>query len=163
MKINMPVAAPRIYEPNDNVAIIYLATNRAMFQILDNNVRQQTLLAIGRKYHIKFSADEQTEFLNSPIIGAPICQLKQYDSQYMDWAIRPDRPGIPYDGNDCQLSDWILESRRAQQQLNNLPLRIIIKADKDLEYPFLKRIIAILQNQQVNHFSLLTASNNRDI
>ncbi|RKR81391.1 outer membrane transport energization protein ExbD [Mucilaginibacter gracilis] len=157
MKINMPVTHKRIVDvPNQNLGIIYIADNKVMYQIVGNAVRANTLMQMSNLYHIPFSNAEVKKFINSPIIGAPICSLKEYDNQYMDWEGKVNRPGIPCDSVNSELFDWIKQSRIADRALSNRDLRIIIKADKSVEYPIVKQVIAILQKQKVNKFSLLT-------
>ena len=111
-------------------------------------------------YHIPFSNAEIEKFVSSPIIGASFCELKEYDDKYMDWVGNINRPGIPCDSVKSELFDWIKQSRLTDRALNSKELRIIIKADKSVEYPIIKQVIAILQKQKVNKFSLLTDTKN---
>ena len=59
--------------------------------------------------------------------------------------------GIPVDSTNNQLSDWINFSRHA-----NPKFRIAIKGDQDANVPVIKRVIAILQDNKVNKFNLIT-------
>ena len=154
MKISLPAYTNRIADDfENNNGIIYIADGKVMFEIADEKLRKQTLLAMGNKYHISFSVGEQELFIKSPVIGASISQLKQYDQHYLDFSANENRPGITYGG---ELYNWIREARVADRAINDKDLRIIIKADKSQGYPVIKQVVAILQKQNINKFSLLT-------
>jgi len=61
------------------------------------------------------------------------------------------QPGIPIDSLNNQLRDWLLYSRTA-----NPKLRIAIKGDKAVKYTITKKIIATLQEQNINKFNFIT-------
>lgn len=157
MKIDMPATHKAIWDvDNDNMAIIYIADNKVMYQVINDRVRLATLQQMIDLYHVPFSKTEKESFMNSPIIGATIGGLKEYDSTYMDWEENIYRPGIPYNTAAPELFDWIKQSRLATRALFNRDMRVIIKADKSVQYPVIKQVIAILQKQKLNRFSLLT-------
>jgi len=158
MKIDPPYHKLIISDPNDqDYAIIYIADNRVMYEMVGDGISKLTLQAMSKKYNVSFSSVEQEKFTSAPIIGAPITQLKQYDEQYNvnDWAISARRPGIPFNGPDNQLFDWIREARTAELKVNNKQLYFVIKSDKSVGYPVIKQIIATLQQQGINKFSLM--------
>jgi biopolymer transport protein ExbD len=66
--------------------------------------------------------------------------------------------GIPTDSVSNQLFNWVKQARVADLTLNHKALLISIKGDKKEEYPTIGKIIAILQKQKVNKFSLITAT-----
>ena len=68
------------------------------------------------------------------------------------------QPGIPSDsGANNQLKQWILQSRYATKELHNVDLRFSIKGDSKEEYPKIRRVIDVLQEQKINKFSLITS------
>jgi biopolymer transport protein ExbD len=50
-----------------------------------------------------------------------------------------------------------LAARYATKELNNADLRFSIKGDSREEYPEIKKVIDILQKQNINKFSLITS------
>ena len=56
-----------------------------------------------------------------------------------------------------ELSNWILNSRKANHALHDKDLSFAIKGDRREEYPAVKTVIGILQKQKINKFSLITA------
>jgi len=59
--------------------------------------------------------------------------------------------GIPVDSLDNQLALWILFSRQI-----NPAVETMIKGDAGVEYPVVKKVLDILQDKNVNRFSLIT-------
>jgi biopolymer transport protein ExbD len=162
MNIKLPVAANHVVDGDFSYGRIYIAAHKVMFQIVSGtSVREFALLEMAKKYHIRFSQEERNKFLNAYIIGSPLNDLKRYNDQYMNWTDNVDRPGIPYINNN-ELFDWIINARRASLALTGTPLRIIIQADKNEDYTTIKQVIAVLQKQNVNKFSLLTDTHNSE-
>ncbi len=157
MKINSPaITNTRYHSIYDAVATIYIADNRVMYQITGDKVCKLTLEEMGQLYHVTFSREEQDEFVNAPIIGAPIAQLKQYDKQYMEWEKPTNRPGIPLDTISDELFNWVRESRRAEMILDHRALLINIKADKNVGYPIIKQVMRCLEKQKVSRIEFIS-------
>jgi biopolymer transport protein ExbD len=53
---------------------------------------------------------------------------------------------------------WIEQSRRAVAELHSTEMRVSIKGDSKEEYPTIRKIVDVLQKQQVNKFSLITSA-----
>jgi biopolymer transport protein ExbD len=70
--------------------------------------------------------------------------------------------GIPYDSIDNQLREWILAARFATKELHQKELKVAIKGDAKEEYPTIKKVIDILQDQKVNKFFLVTGLRTED-
>jgi biopolymer transport protein ExbD len=54
------------------------------------------------------------------------------------------------------LSEWIRNARQANVELKQQDLQFAIKGDAKLEYPQIKKVMDILQDQKVNSFNLVT-------
>jgi biopolymer transport protein ExbD len=162
MKIKTPNAKTTnlctAFWPESNL-IIYVAGNKVMFQYISGDTARKVMLtAMAKKYGVKFSYPEQDKFLECPTTGASITQLKLYDEQYKEWDAPVNRPGIPYNGINSELYDWIIEARRAELLLNHKALLVTLKADKTVPYPTIKQVIDILEKQRINKFELLINS-----
>jgi biopolymer transport protein ExbD len=66
------------------------------------------------------------------------------------------QPGIPKDSLDNQLHEWIYNSRIANIDVNDKELQLSIKGDAKEEYPAIKKVMDILQDQKINNFFLVT-------
>jgi biopolymer transport protein ExbD len=62
------------------------------------------------------------------------------------------------------LKEWLLVSRRAAIDLSggNKELQIAIKGDAKEDYPQIKKIMDILQDQKINTFNLVTGMRGKD-
>jgi biopolymer transport protein ExbD len=73
------------------------------------------------------------------------------------------QPGVPFDSINNQLKDWIYTARQANIELGNQKdLDFAIKGDAKLEYPKIKKIMDILQDQDINTFDLVTGLRGKD-
>ena len=72
--------------------------------------------------------------------------------------------GIPKDSLNNQLKEWIYNARIATNEDTNKErdLNIAIKGDAKEQYPVIKRVMDILQDQQINNFSLITGLKGKD-
>ncbi|MNT85773.1 hypothetical protein D3C72_2259780 [compost metagenome] len=69
---------------------------------------------------------------------------------------KADQPGIPKDSLNNQLAEWVQNSRIANIEVNDKELQIAIKGDAREEYPAIKKVMDILQDQKINNFNLVT-------
>jgi biopolymer transport protein ExbD len=155
------ITVPPIYSSRQDgfAATILMGYGKVMFKIPDEEIRRQTLLQIGLKYHIKFSAAEVSKFAKIETVGVRISQLKKYIDGYYDKELYFSQVGIPVNSTNDELTSWIYETRVACKYLYNIELRLAIDADKRLEYPDIKNTISILQRQHINKFELITTIN----
>ena len=70
--------------------------------------------------------------------------------------------GIPTDSLDNQLKDWIFNARKANIEVNDKELQVAIKGDAKEEYPAIRKVMDILQEQKINSFSLVTGLRGKD-
>lgn len=158
LPVDMPASTVQIKVPDTNLGTITVGDGgKVFFGVTGPNVRLNMLNRISEKYGITFTDDEKQRFSLIDGFGVPISRLK--DLIAMDNAQRVARgvqPGIPADSTDNQLREWILAARLATAEVNNEPMRVAIKGDADEEYPAIKKVIDVLQEQSLNKFSLIT-------
>lgn len=138
--------------------------DKVFFGMKDRDVREKTLELMGDKYQIKFTPEESAQFALIDEFGVPIQALKQIIA--MKGAERNKaglQPGIPMDSLDNQLKDWIYTARQANVELGKeKDLDFAIKGDAKQEYPKIKKIMDILQDQKINSFNLVTGTRGKD-
>jgi len=161
----VPVAIPSytktIVLPEENTATLTVGKGRVFFSVDGDKIRASMLEQVGQLYSITFTPEEKAMFVTLPTFGMDIQQLKPYLQMLIsnpEKAKSFQQPGIPLDTVSNQLFNWVREARKADVALNGKALLISIKGDKKEEYPTIGKIIAILQKQKVNKFSLITAS-----
>ena len=138
--------------------------DKVFFGMKDRDVREKTLELMGNKYGVKFTPEESAQFALIDEFGVPIQALKQIIA--MKGAERNKaglQPGIPMDSLDNQLKDWIYTARQANIELGKeKDLDFAIKGDAKQEYPKIKKIMDILQDQKINIFNLVTGARGKD-
>jgi|SRR5476651_121098 len=161
----VPVAIPSytktIVLPEENTATLTVGHGKVFFSVDGDKIRASMLEQVGQLYSITFTPEEKAMFVTLPTFGMDIQQLKPYLDKLItnpEQAKSFQQPGIPLDTVSNQLFNWVREARKADVALNGKALLISIKGDKKEEYPTIGKIIAILQKQKVNKFSLITAS-----
>jgi len=161
----VPVAIPSYTKvvplPEENTATLTVGKGRVFFSVDGDKIRASMLEQVGQLYNITFTPEEKAMFVTLPTFGMDIQQLKPYLQMLIsdpEKAKSFQQPGIPLDTVSNQLFNWVREARKADAALNQKSLLISIKGDKKEEYPTIGKIIAILQKQKVNKFSLITAS-----
>jgi hypothetical protein len=141
-----------------NLTTIIIGQGKCFFSIEGADVRVQTLKEMGDKYHIAFTPDEIKTFSNLNAFGVPMSQLKQLLDIPPNELSKVKQPGIPVDTTATnELFDWVRNARIADKYLFNKEMTIAIKGDSKEEYPTIKTVIATLQKQKVDRFSLITA------
>jgi biopolymer transport protein ExbD len=142
--------------PADNLATISVAKGIVFFDLKGRDVRKKTLELMGQKYEMEFSEQDKEKFAIMESFGVPLQNLKQILDMKASDRVKAGQPGIPKDSLDNQLKEWLLNSRRANIDVNNKELEIAIKGDAKEEYATIKRVMDILQDQKINNFSLVT-------
>jgi len=150
--VDTPSSVSEIRLPDIDIMTITVDNEgRVFFNIDGKGTRETALLKMGERYNVQFTTDDVKRFSVLSSFGMPVQELKSWLP--MDQESRKDinYKGIPVDSTNNQLSDWINFSRHA-----NPKFRIAIKGDQDANVPVIKRVIAILQDNKVNKFNLIT-------
>lgn len=142
-----------------NVMTVILAKDNRIFFNVDNGpdtilkFRPKILAEMGKRYNIEFTDDELRLFERTgTAVGVPIQDMKQYlATKDTDDKIALEK-GIPIDSADNQLALWILFARQV-----NPAVLTMIKGDADVPFPLVREVLDILQDKNVNRFSLITS------
>jgi len=154
----VPAAASEVALPETDFAAIIVGQGKVFFNIEGQDLRMETLKAMGEKYGITFTPQEVVAFSNTESFGVPIQQLKGLLAVPVADRSNVKQIGIPVDTTDNnELFHWVRETRKADIALHNAVLTVAIKGDSKEEYPKIADIIKTLQKQEVNKFSLITS------
>src|SRR6187402_649668 len=126
------------------------------FDLQGREVRKRTLEFMSEKYDVKFSDEDLEKFALMESFGVPIQNLKQILDMKSADRTKAGQPGIPKDSLDNQLKDWVLYARKANIEVNDKELQFAIKGDAKEQYPAIRQIMDMLQDNQVNSFNLVT-------
>ena len=156
LPVDTPQSTVQTKLPTDNLATITIGKGKVFFDLKGREVRKKTLELMGQKYELEFSDDDTNKFALMESFGVPLQNLKQILDMKASDRAKAGQPGIPKDSLDNQLKEWLLNSRRANIDINNKELEIAIKGDAKEEYAKIKQVMDILQEQKINNFSLVT-------
>ena len=161
IKAEVPTSSNQQMVPETNLITITVGNSggkdKVFYSVAGSDIRKEALNAMGEKYHVQFTPEEQLKFSNTEIFGVPIAQLKQFLAMNEDEQKAFQQPGIPIDTTATnELSNWIYTSRQADKGLHEKDLDIAIKADRKEQYPVVSEIIGVLGKQQKFKFDLIT-------
>jgi len=156
--VETPASTVQVKLPDTDLAVITIAdSGKVYFGVKAPNVREKTLQLIGEKYSIQFTPEETKRFGLMEEFGVPVNQLKGLIAlSSSDRNAEGLQKGIPHDSLNDQLTEWVKAARNANAEVNEKQLNFAIKGDAKEQFPEIKKVIDLLQKQQVNKFNLVT-------
>ncbi|MCI9844133.1 ExbD/TolR family protein [Flavobacterium pectinovorum] len=167
LPVDTPSSTVQTKLPDSDLAIISIGKgkdgkSKVFFDLKGRELRKQTLEGMGAKLGVAFSEDDKAKFALMDDFGVPLANLKQIIDMKASDRSKANQPGIPIDSLNNQLKEWLLVSRRAAIDLDDKELQIAIKGDAKEDYPQIKKIMDILQDQKINTFNLVTGMRGKD-
>jgi len=158
LPVDTPASTVKFKLPDIDIATLTIGQKKVFFGVPGQPIRVRTLV---EKYNLQFTDEEKLRFSLIESFGVPIGNLKQIIALKGDDRNKEGlQPGIPTDSvgdRPSELHNWILSARYATKELNNVDMRVSIKGDSGEEYPSIKKVTNILQEQNLNKFSLITS------
>jgi biopolymer transport protein ExbD len=162
LPVDTPASTVQTKLPETDLATITIGKGKVFFDLKGREVRKRALQLMGEKYGVTFTQDEMDKFALMEGFGVPIQSLSQIIAMKSADRNKAEQPGVPKDSLDNQLKEWIYNSRIANIETNDKELQIAIKGDAKEEYPAVKKVMDILQDQKINSFSLVTGLRGKD-
>lgn len=162
LPVDTPASTVQTKLPETDLATITIGKGKVFFDLKGREVRKKTLELMGQKYNIAFSQEDKDKFALMEGFGVPIQNLKQIIDMKASERTKANQPGVPKDSLDNQLADWVQNARLANIEIDDKELQIAIKGDQKEEYPAIRKVMDILQDQKINSFSLVTGLRAKD-
>jgi biopolymer transport protein ExbD len=163
LPVDTPASTVQTKLPETDLATITIGKGKVFFDLKGREIRKRALELMGQKYGVKFTEDESNKFAIMEGFGVPIQNLKTIIGMKSSERNKTDlQPGVPKDSLDNQLADWIQNARIANIEIDIKELQIAIKGDAKEEYPQIKKVMDILQDQKINSFNLVTGLRGKD-
>jgi biopolymer transport protein ExbD len=162
LPVDTPASTVQTKLPETDLATITIGKGKVFFDLKGREVRKRALQLMGEKYGVTFTQDEMDKFALMEGFGVPIQSLSQIIALKSADRNKVEQPGVPKDSLDNQLKEWIYNSRIANIETNDKELQIAIKGDAKEEYPAVRKVMDILQDQKINSFSLVTGLRGKD-
>ncbi|REA60107.1 biopolymer transporter ExbD [Dyadobacter luteus] len=155
-KVQTPTSISETKVPEEDLMVISLNKDGHVFFGIDDKRKRIALLDIVTQAKgIHFTEKEKIAFSQMENFGMPISQLKPFLALSQESRASVSQSGIPLDSTGAdpknELKDWIYNARKA-----NNGLRISVRGDNDADFPSFKNVLATLQAQNINKFSLIT-------
>jgi len=167
LPVDTPSSTVQTKLPETDLAIITVGKSEGKEQVFyglkGRDTRVKALELMAEKYNVQFSDKEKQEFALVEEFGVPLEGLKQLLAMKgSERSKKGVQPGIPCDSLNNQLKDWIYTSRQANIEVAEKELQFAIKGDAKEEYPRIKKIMDMLQEQKINSFNLVTGLRGKD-
>jgi len=162
LPVDTPASTVQTKLPENDLATITIGKGKVFFDLKGREVRKRALQLMGDKYGVKFTQEEMDKFALMEGFGVPIQSMSQIIALKSADRNKVEQPGVPKDSLDNQLKEWIYNARIANIETNDKELQIAIKGDAKEEYPAIKKVMDILQDQKINSFSLVTGLRGKD-
>lgn len=164
LPVDTPASTVQTKLPDSDLAMLTVGKKGIVFMgIKGTDVRKRTLEMMSETTGVKFTKDEIEKFGLLDEFGVPVNQLsgllKLKSSERNKEGLQS---GIPHDSINNQLKEWIAAARNANAELHDKQLNFAIKGDAKEEYPEIKKVMDILQDQHVNKFNLVTGLRGKD-
>ncbi len=157
--VDTPFSISEITTPDFNTMTFLLSSDGKVFMNFDNGpdtllkYRPKILAEMGKRYGIEFTEVELRKFeKQKSSMGVPIMQMKEWLSTNDNNLKKSLQTGIPLDSVDNQLASWILYARQV-----NPNIQACIKGDTKTGFETVEKLLDILQDKNVNRFSLITS------
>lgn len=164
LPVDTPASTVQTKLPENNLATITIGKQGVVFfGMTDRDIREEALNSMAQKYQVEFTPEEKAKFQLIETFGVPIQNLKQVIAMTSTERNKQNiQPGIPKDSLNNQLADWIQYARKATIDMHQKEISIAIKGDAKEQYPQIRKVMDILQNQKINSFNLVTGLRNEN-
>lgn len=147
----------------DLVTLTIGGKGKVFLGLTERSVRRRTLELMGQKFSVPFTPEELSQFELMDTFGVPIQGMSSLiKMKSAERNLAGVQSGIPKDSLDNQLKEWIYNARVATKELSNSELKVAIKGDAKEQYPAIRKVMDILQDQQINNFNLVTSLRGKD-
>ena len=162
LPVDTPASTVQTKLPETDLATLTVGKGKVFFDLKGKEVRTKTLELMAAQYGVTFTEEDKLTFSRMDDFGVPILNLKQIIEMKASDRSKAGQPGIPTDSLNNQLKDWVRNARLANIEINDKELQIAIKGDAKEEYPAIRKVMDILQDQKINSFSLVTGLRGKD-
>lgn len=156
--VDTPFSVSEKPKPDANIMTVVMSSDNRVFFNVDNgqdtilHFRPKILQEMGKRYNIEFTPQELRKFEKyGSSFGVSIHDMKKFLAARDTKEREVFEKGIPHDSVDNQFGYWVLYTRQI-----NPAVQALIKGDSNVEYPLVKKVLDVLQDYNVNRFSLVT-------
>jgi biopolymer transport protein ExbD len=152
VEVTTPSSVAEVKLPDKDVLSIIIDKEGKVFFGVDAQPTRLGMLEgiLGKYPSIQLTEKQKKTFSLMPSFGVPMSQLSNLLSAKSS-DMKKLHTGIPVDSANNQLRDWIDYARASNQGL-----RIAVRGDSKANFKVVKRVIATLQERNINRFNVIT-------
>jgi biopolymer transport protein ExbD len=158
VQIDTPNSVSNTTTPEQHVITIMVSKDNRVFFNVDNGIdtsehlRGNVLKAMAYQYQMKFTPAEVKRFEGLASFAIPMAKMKDFIDAKNNDERDAMNTSVPMDSTDNQLLYWIRFARNYNSQLE-----VALKGDREANYETIKKVIDILQDNNINKFNLTTS------
>lgn len=158
--IDSPMSVSEKTAPDKDVITVLVSKDDKVFFNMDNgkdtssHFRSKLITEIDSRFRISMTPKETKAFEQSSSFGMPIKKIKAWLSEKDAKKKEEFQTGIPIDTVGTQmpeLGEWVRYAR-----ILNPTAEIAIKGDAEANYKTVKKVMDLMQENNVNKFNLVT-------
>lgn len=155
--VDTPNSVSSTITPEQHIITLTISKDNKVFFNIDNGIdtsehlRSKVLQAMASQYGMKFTPVELKKFEAMNSFALPMDKLKAWINENDSEVRDAMHTGVPTDSTDNQLLMWIRFARQYYPEYE-----VALKGDREADYKDVKRVIDILQDNNVNRFNLTT-------
>lgn len=164
VQVDTPNSVSNTISPEQHIMTITVSKDNMVFFNVDNGIdtsehlRGNVLRAMAYQYQMKFTPQEVQKFEGLGAFSLPMSKMKDFINAKNNEERDAMHNGIPMDSTDNQLLYWIRFARNYNSKLD-----VALKGDRDADYTQVKKVIDILQDNNINKFNLTTNLEDVDV
>ena len=163
IQVDTPSSVSTKLSPDREIITLSVGKNNMVFFNVDNgdtseHFRGNILRAMAYQYQMKFTPEEVKKFEILSSFSIPMSKMKEFINAESNEERDAMHTGIPMDSTDNQLLYWIRFARNYNNDFD-----VALKGDREADYTQIKKVIDILQDNNINKFNLTTTLEDVDV
>jgi biopolymer transport protein ExbD len=143
-------------EQKDVVMITMDKAGKIYFSVSDDAMEEKQAIIdeVNQQKALNLTDAEKKGFLRAgSFIGVPFSQMKSYLQKSSEQLAQIDKPGIPVDSANNELSVWM---RAAKGAFQGKRMNLLVKGDNEAKYPAFKGVLDAFKRNDELKFQMIT-------
>lgn len=153
LEVKTPSSVSNKVAPQKDFLNVTIDKNNKVFLDMDQKLKADVLEELGKEKNMSFSPQDVKDFENTPYIGVPLNQLKQFIKLTPEQIAKTDVTGIPVDSTNNELAAWIGATKAVSM---GAKLNFLIKGDDAAKYSTFKAVVDAFKQNDEYKYNLVT-------
>lgn len=143
-------------EQRDVVMVTMDKDGKIYFSVSDDAMEEKQVIIdqVNQLKALNLTDAEKKGFIRSgSFVGVPFTQIKSYLQKSAEQLFQVEKPGIPVDSVNNELSIWI---RAAKEAFQGKKMNLLVKGDNEAKYPSFKGVLDAFKKNDELKFQMIT-------